>query len=82
MANSPSALKRIKQSRSSEARNRALRSRVKTLRKKILETSNKEQANSLSFFYSAVDKAVKRGAFHSNKGANLKRRVIKAIKAS
>ena len=72
MANTKSALKRIRQTETRTARNRAVTSRLKTLRKKVaaaVETSDKE----------AVDKAAKVGTIPANRAANYKSKAAKAI---
>ena len=65
MANTKSALKRIRQTATRTARNRAVTSKLKTLRKKVaaaVETSDKEAAAAAyNTFSSAVDKAAKVG---------------------
>lgn len=53
MANTKSALKRIRQTATRTARNRAVTSKLKTLRKKVaaaVETSDKEAAARLQHF--------------------------------
>jgi small subunit ribosomal protein S20 len=83
MANTKSAIKRNRQTVIRTERNRAEKSRMKTLRKKTLaaiESGNKEEAEKASSqFSSVVDKAAKRNLIHPNKAANLKRRTAKAI---
>jgi small subunit ribosomal protein S20 len=58
---------------------------VKSLRKKALEAAqsgNAERAQTaLKEFGSAVDRAQKKGLFHKNKAANLKRKSSRASKA-
>ena len=76
MANTKSALKRIRQTETRTARNRAVSSKLKTLRKKIataVETSDKEAAAvAYNTFSSAVDKAAKVGTIPANRAANYK----------
>lgn len=83
MANTKSALKRIRQTATRTARNRATSSKLKTLRKKIssaVETADKEAASTAySSFASAVDKAAKTGAIPANRAANYKSKAAKAI---
>lgn len=85
MANSKSAEKRVRQIKKRTEANRAIQSRVKTLRKKILtlsEEGDHEGARKmLSEFSSAVDKAAKRNVFKKNKAANLKSRTNALLKA-
>ena len=85
MANSKSALKRIRQSESRTTRNKSLSSRMKSLRRKTLEAvaaGDKEAASkSFSEFSSAVDKCAKNNIIHANKAANLKSKTNKRLKA-
>ena len=66
-------------------RNRAAKSRIKTLRKKTLTAiaaGDKEAAaKASSEFSSAVDKAAKRNLIHPNKAANLKSKTSKSLAA-
>ncbi|MGC6427026.1 MAG: 30S ribosomal protein S20 [Akkermansiaceae bacterium] len=84
MANSKSAEKRVRQIEKRTARNRAIKSEIKTLHKKTLaaaeDGNNDEARKSFSAFSSAVDKAAKRNVIKANKAANLKSRTNKAIK--
>lgn len=85
MANTKSAKKRNRQTEVRTERNRAEKSRIKTLRRKTttaIEAGDKEAAvKASSEFSSAVDKAAKRNLIHSNKAANLKSKTAKAIAA-
>lgn len=85
MANHKSSLKRARQTIVRTERNRAEKSRVKTLRKKTLAAvaaGDKEGAAKASAeFSSAVDKAAKKNVIHPNKAANLKSKAAKAIAA-
>ena len=82
MANTKSALKRIRQTATRTARNRAVTSKLKTLRKKVaaaVETSDKEAAAAAyNTFSSAVDKAAKVGTIPANRAANYKSKAAKA----
>ena len=91
MANSKSALKRIKIAERNRLRNKAYRSAVRTLMKKYFlaiesyssnpSEEQKETINkAMSLAYSKIDKAVKRGVFHRNNGARKKARLAKALK--
>ena len=86
MANSKSALKRVRQIERRTARNKVLRTKVKSLRKKTLEAAqagNAEAAqNNMKQLASAVDQAHQKGIFHKNKAANLKSKMVKAIKSA
>ena len=76
MANTKSALKRDRQTKRRTERNRAAKSRIKTLRRKVDEAAqggkDDEVKTALSELSSVVDKAAKRGVIHGNKAANLK----------
>lgn len=85
MANHKSSLKRARQTVVRTERNRAEKSRMKTLRKKTLAAvaaGDKDGAAKASAeFSSAVDKAAKKNVIHPNKAANLKSKAAKAIAA-
>lgn len=85
MANTKSAQKRSRQTIVRTERNRAEKSRVKTLRKKALTAiaagDKAAAAEAVNEFSSAVDKAAKRNLIHPNKAANLKSKTAKAIAA-
>lgn len=84
MANSQSALKRVRQTATRTARNKSLSSRMKTLRKKAVtaaEAGEKEAAQkAFSEFSSAVDKCAKNNIIHKNKAANLKSKTSKQLR--
>lgn len=83
MANTKSAIKRIRQTATRTARNRAAISRLKTLRKKVafaVEQGDKELATTAyNDFSSAADKAAKTGKIPANRAANYKSKAAKAI---
>ena len=86
MANTKSAEKRVRQIAKRTERNRATKSRIKTLHKKAVsaagEGNSDEALKTLQEFTKAVDKATKRNIFHKNKAANLKSRTNKAVKTA
>lgn len=86
MANTKSALKRVRQNKTRNLRNTDIKTRVKTLRKKTLaavEAGDKEAANkSFKEFASVVDKCAQKNIFHKNKAANLKSKTSQAITKS
>ncbi|MEO0967132.1 MAG: 30S ribosomal protein S20 [Cyanobacteria bacterium J06639_18] len=93
MANSKSALKRAQIAERNRLRNKAYKSAVRTLTKKFLvavdnyaanpSPESKQEANQrMSEAYSKIDRAVKRGVFHPNKGARKKSRLAKRFKSS
>ena len=83
MANHKSSIKRARQTIVRTERNRAEKSRYKTLRKNVLTAiaaGDKEAAvKASSAFSSVIDKAAKRNLVHPNKAANLKSKTAKAI---
>jgi len=85
MANHKSSIKRARQTIVRTERNRAEKSRLKTLRKNALAaiaSGDKEAALKASSILSSVaDKAAKRNLIHPNKAANLKSKTAKAIAA-
>lgn len=85
MANHKSSIKRSRQTIVRTERNRAIKSRIKTLRKKTLAAvaAGDKQAAILasSELASAVDKAAKTNVVHANKAANVKSKTAKAIAA-
>ena len=86
MANSKSALKRVRQNKVRTDRNKTLRTKVKSLRKKMVEAAragNADEAQaSMKELSSAVDRAQKKGIFHKKRAANLKSKTVKAMKAA
>lgn len=85
MANTKSAQKRARQTVVRTERNRAAKSRIKTVRKKTMaaiDSGDQEAAvKASSELSSLVDKAVKSNLIHRNKAANIKRKTAKAIAA-
>ncbi|MFM2199844.1 MAG: ribosomal protein [Verrucomicrobiota bacterium] len=85
MANHKSAIKRNRQTEVRTERNRAEKSRMKTIRKKAISAINSGDkdaaAKAASEFSSVVDKAAKRNLIHPNKAANLKSKTAKALAA-
>ncbi|MEN9990949.1 MAG: hypothetical protein RLZZ224_651 [Verrucomicrobiota bacterium] len=83
MAHTKSAQKRIRQTEVRTERNRAAKSRIRTLRKKVtdaISSGDKAAASTaLSALSSAVDKAAKTNLIHSNKAANIKSKASKAL---
>ncbi len=83
MAHTKSAQKRIRQTEVRTERNRAAKSRIRTLRKNFLaavSTGDKAAASTAaSLLSSAVDKAAKSNLIHKNKAANIKSKAAKAL---
>lgn len=85
MANTKSALKYIRKTETRTLQNRQVKSRLKTLSKKVdsaVEAGNKEELAAVSKEYiSALDKAGKTGLVHANKIARHKARCAKLVSA-
>ena len=71
MANTKSALKYIRKTETRSLRNKVIKTRLKTLSKKVKiasESKNKDELLESSRLYiSALDKAAKKGLVHKNK---------------
>jgi small subunit ribosomal protein S20 len=76
MANSKSALKYIRKTETRTQNNRQVKSRLKTLAKKVKSLSETEDKDGLALatkqYISALDKAGKSGLVHANKIARHK----------
>ncbi len=85
MANNKSALKRIRQTKRRTDRNKTLKTKVKSLKKKTSEAASagktEEAQEAMKEYTSVLDKAVKKNLFHKNKAANLKSKASKIVKA-
>lgn len=85
MANIASAAKRARQARRITERNRTLKTKVKSLRKKVqdaIKAGDKSAAtSSLNTFNSAMDKASKSSAIHRNNAARSKSTLAKQVSA-
>lgn len=83
MANIKSAKKRILVNRTRAARNKSIRSSVKTAIKKVyaaIEANDKEAAKTaLTAATSALDKATKKGVYHKNTSARKVSRMALAV---
>ncbi len=91
MANIKSAIKRVEIAERNRLRNKSYKSAVKTFVKKCFAAVSTHAASptpeseqmvqtSLASAYSHIDKAVKRGALHSNTAARKKSRLMRAVK--
>ena len=78
-----SALKRERQNKTAYERNKIIKSKVHTAYLKLNESINSKKKDdvdkALKAYVSEVDKAVKKGIFHANKGARNKSRITKRI---
>lgn len=83
MANIKSAKKRIKVIAAKTARNRSIRSQVKTEIKKVIVAVENNDANAakaaLTNAISAIDKATSKGVFHKNTSARKKATLAKLV---
>jgi small subunit ribosomal protein S20 len=81
MAQHNSALRQRRRSLRRNAINRrnksALRTQIKKLREAIQKSDKETAPNLLSSTVSMIDKSVKKGAIHKNKGARLKSRLAR-----
>jgi small subunit ribosomal protein S20 len=83
MAHSLSAKKRIRQNEKRRLRNKTVKSRVKTQRKKVLaavEKGDYEMAvRELHLAYQLLDKAASKGVLHQNTVARYKSRLARNV---
>jgi small subunit ribosomal protein S20 len=83
MANIKSQIKRDKQNLKSAEKNKSLKNKIKTLRKRIdaaVEKKDTQQAElELKTYFSALDKAAKTGTVHKNFSANKKSGAAKLV---
>jgi small subunit ribosomal protein S20 len=85
MANTKSAIKRMRQSEKRRLRNRAVRSKVRTTLKtarSAVATKAQTAQTSVSDAVRALDKAVAKGVLHGNTAARKKSRLVKQLAAS
>ncbi len=72
MANTKSAVKRIRQNERRRVRNRAVRSQVRSALKEARAAQGAEQRTSIADAIRALDKAVTKGVIHRNTAARKK----------
>ena len=77
MANIKSAKKRMRQAEKRRARNKSVRSRLRTAVKKFRSATEGSKLDSLPATYSEIDRAEKKGAIHPNAAARYKSRLVK-----
>ncbi len=74
-------LKRVRQSRKANERNKNYKSAMKTAIKKVLNETDKNNVSKLADkAFSTIDKIASKGVIHKNKAANQKSRVSKYLK--
>lgn len=85
MANIRSSEKDIRRTQARTARNQTVKSRIRTLRKKVLTAIEKGDAtaaaSSLSELSSAADKAAKTKVLHKNTSSRIKGRLATKVSA-
>jgi small subunit ribosomal protein S20 len=77
MANIKSAEKRIRQTAKKQAKNRGVRSRLRTALKNHRAADTAEQGKKVPETYSEIDTALRKGVIHRNAAARLKSRLAK-----
>lgn len=86
MPNTASAAKQMRQSRKRRSRNRAAKSTIKTLTRRLLqaiESGNREASlAALSRVESALDKAAKKKILHPNNASRKKSRIARRFHAA
>lgn len=80
MANIKSAEKRIAQTARRAARNRSVRTRLRTAVKEHRQQEAPKKTESLPGTYAEIDRALKKGVIHRNAAARYKSRLAKAAK--
>lgn len=83
MANTKSAIKAARKSARLTTRNKAVKTRLKTLHKKLLTAEKagklEDTKAAASAYVSAMDKATKSGVVHKNAAARAKSHVSKVV---
>lgn len=80
MPQNKSAIKRIRQSKKRNEHNRARRSRMNTLIKKVMNSADKESAeNSLKEAVSFIDRMSVKGVVHKNTAARKKAQLTRFV---
>tara|TARA_B100000676_G_scaffold28239_1_gene26178 strand:+ start:7191 stop:7445 length:255 start_codon:yes stop_codon:yes gene_type:complete len=73
-------LKRVRQSRKANIKNKHYKSIVKSVTKKVLNENKKDEAIKIvDSAFSAIDKVASKGIIHKNKAANQKARISKHL---
>ena len=82
MPNVPSAKKRLRQTLRRNMRNKAIRTRIKTVSKRVLKAveDKDEKVNEyLSIAYKTIDMAASKGVIHKNQAARKKASLAKKV---
>ena len=73
-------LKRVRQSRKANIKNKHYKSIVKSVTKKVLNENKKDEAIKIvDSAFSTIDKVASKGIIHKNKAANQKARISKHL---
>ena len=81
MANTNSAIKRIRQTETARLRNKLQHKTARNAIKKLKESSKKAAKKMLPSVLSMLDKLAKNNIVHKNKSANLKSKISKHVKS-
>ena len=81
MANTKSAIKRMRQNERRRVRNRAVRSKVRTSLKVARTVQGPEQATTIAEAIRILDKAVSKGVIHRNTAARKKSALARRLVA-
>ncbi len=81
MANTKSAIKRIRQNERRRLRNRAVRSQVRTALKVARAVEGPEQRTTIAEAMRSLDKAVSKGVIHRNTAARKKSSLARRLVA-
>jgi small subunit ribosomal protein S20 len=81
VANTKSAIKRMRQSERRRVRNRAVRSKVRTALKVARTVQGPEQATTIAEAIRILDKAVSKGVIHRNTAARKKSALARRLVA-
>ncbi len=75
-----SSIKRMRQDKKRRLHNRALRSKMRTLYKKVFATTDKKEAEeSLKQAVSYIDRMTVKGQLHKNNAANKKSNIVRYV---
>ena len=77
-----SAVKRIRTAAKSRAKNRAVMSKINTMRRPVIEAKPADAAKTLAAYASTLDKAVKQGVIKRNTANRRKSRAAKRLAAA
>jgi small subunit ribosomal protein S20 len=85
LANTKSAIKRMRQNERRRARNRAVRSRMRTFVKRAntaIVAGEEDAAEAVRAAISELDRAAQKGVIHRNNAARRKSRLMKKLHAA